>query len=60
MVTVIIIVIAIVVYFLPSLLAFRNNNAHPLIIFLINLFAGFTVAGWLVAFGLAIFGKTRK
>jgi membrane-bound acyltransferase YfiQ involved in biofilm formation len=60
MFTVIIIVIAIGVYFLPSIIAFTNNNAHPVIIFLINLFAGVTVAGWFVAFALAVFGKTKR
>ncbi|MGC8684659.1 superinfection immunity protein [Caldisericum sp.] len=53
------IVIGMVVYFLPSIIAFRNNNAHPVIVFLINLFAGVTVAGWLIALAFAIFGKEK-
>jgi len=36
-------------YFLPSIIAFAKNKRDLLVIFLLNLFLGITVIGWVVA-----------
>jgi len=38
-----------VMYFLPSIIAFARNKRDLLVIFLLNLFLGITVIGWVVA-----------
>ena len=39
---------AILIYFLPTILAARHPNSTP--IFALNLFLGWTVIGWVMAF----------
>jgi len=40
-------VISVLLYFLPALIA--HNKRHAGAIFLVNLFAGWTIVGWFVA-----------
>jgi hypothetical protein len=37
------------IHFLPSIVAALRNSRHTLAIFLINLFLGWTVIGWIIA-----------
>jgi hypothetical protein len=37
------------IHFLPTIVALLRNSRHVLAIFLINLFLGWTVIGWIVA-----------
>lgn len=39
----------IVMYFLPSIIALARNKRDILAIFLLNLFLGWSVIGWIVA-----------
>jgi hypothetical protein len=38
-----------VMYFLPSIVALARNKRDSLAIFLLNLFLGWTIIGWVVA-----------
>ena len=50
----IIIVIGIVFYFLPSLLANGSKKKNTASIFIINLFLGWTILGWVIALAWAV------
>ena len=45
----IVIVLALCVHFLPTIIAFRRNHPNKVAIFLVNLFLGWTVLGWVAA-----------
>ncbi len=42
-------IVVILVYFLPTVIALSRGHLSALAIFLINLFFGWTLIGWLVA-----------
>ena len=44
-----VIVLIITFYFMPTLIAFLRQRKHKLAIFLLNLFLGWTVLGWVVS-----------
>ena len=50
--------IVVVIYFLPSLLALGRGHLSALAIFLLNLFLGWTVIGWLFALIWSCTGNT--
>jgi hypothetical protein len=41
-------------YFLPTLIAARRNPPHVLVIALLNVFLGWTLAGWVAALALSL------
>jgi len=43
------VVLIFAIYFLPSLIAFLRQHKNSLAIFLLNLFLGWTVLGWVVS-----------
>ncbi|HTR67940.1 MAG TPA: superinfection immunity protein [Terriglobales bacterium] len=43
-----------VLYFLPSILALARNKRDTLAIFLLNLFLGWTIIGWVVSLVWAV------
>jgi len=43
------VVLIFVIYFLPTLIAFLRKHKHSLAIFLLHLFLGWTVLGWVVS-----------
>lgn len=47
---VIFVTLAILIYFLPGLIASRRNHRNMMPIFLLNLFLGWTFIGWITAF----------
>ena len=49
--------IAIIVYFIPSFVA--HHKPHSGSVFVINLFAGWTVIGWIIALVWSCCGKDR-
>lgn len=51
---------AAVVYFAPSILAENRGTANLGGVFIVNLFTGWTMIGWVVAFAWAMSGETRK
>lgn len=59
--TVILCVVAFVIYFLPCIIGGIRDKVHGGFgIFLLNLFFGWTLVGWLLAFVWASSGKTRR
>lgn len=44
--------IALAVYFLPIIVAARRSHRQAGMVFVINLFLGWTLVGWVVALGL--------
>jgi Superinfection immunity protein len=46
---IIVMVLALGVHFLPTIIAFRRNHHNKVAIFLVNLFLGWTVLGWVAA-----------
>ncbi len=55
--TIIILIISFAIYFLPSIIAKARKHSHKLAIFFLNLFAGATGVGWVVAFVWAFIDK---
>lgn len=45
--------IAFVVYFLPSLVAYRRQHHQAMVVFVINIFLGWTLLGWVIALAIA-------
>lgn len=52
-------IIALFIYFLPTFIARGRNSTMTLVIFLINLFGGWTVALWVLVLVLALTTKRR-
>lgn len=46
-------------YFLPTIVASLRHTHNSGLIFLINLFAGWTVIGWIAAFIMALVSSPR-
>jgi Superinfection immunity protein len=46
---IIVVVLAFCLHFLPTIIAFRRNHHNRVAIFLVNLFLGWTVLGWVAA-----------
>lgn len=51
--------IGLIIYFLPSLIAKGRQNKQFGVIFVINLFSGWTGFGWIVALALALWNFER-
>lgn len=47
----VIVIIGLAVYFIPTIVAYGNNNSTT--VFLVNLFFGWTLIGWVIALILA-------
>ena len=45
------------VYFLPTIVACSRNHTNALAIFILNLFLGWTLIGWVVALIWAVYNK---
>lgn len=52
-------IIALYIYFLPTFIARGRNSTMTFIIFLINLFGGWTIALWILVLVLALTTKRR-
>jgi RsiW-degrading membrane proteinase PrsW (M82 family) len=52
--------LALYLYVLPSIIAYKNSKDNRFIILLINIFFGGTGLGWLVALALALSGNEKK
>ena len=55
-----IIILGIVIYFLPSFIAHYRKHKEFKLVFLVNLFLGFTGIGYWVALIWAILGDNKK
>lgn len=42
------------IYFLPTAIAFGTNNRKAMAIFIINLFLGWTLLGWVIALSMSV------
>ena len=49
--------VALFIYFIPTIVAFARNHTNALAIFILNLFLGFTLIGWVVALIWAVYNK---
>jgi len=56
----VIIGLIVAVYFLPSLVALGRRNPDITSVFLINLWLGWTVIGWITAIGWALDRKSQS
>ena len=45
--------VAVLIYFMPSIIAFFRNRSNGMAIVLTNLFFGWTVIGWIIALVMA-------
>jgi hypothetical protein len=52
--------IAFLLYFLPSFVASRRGNPNKTAVFVLNLFLGWSLIGWVVALVWACTGEARK
>lgn len=43
------VIIYLVIYFLPTIVAFLNKKVNAVSIMLVNIFLGWTIIGWIVA-----------
>jgi hypothetical protein len=59
-VLVLIAIAALVIYFLPTIIASGRNSTATFLIFLINLFGGWTVALWIFVFIWAFCAKKKS
>ncbi len=48
------------VYFIPTIIAIVRNAKQKLGIILLNIFAGWTLIGWVIALIWSIVGKSQK
>ena len=51
-------VLGLAVYFIPSLIAFRKKHINKVGILLLNIFLGWTLVGWVAALIWSIYKKT--
>ncbi|MCL1972747.1 MAG: superinfection immunity protein [Endomicrobia bacterium] len=59
-VLVVAIFIALIIYFLPTIIASQRNHNSAGLIFFVNLFVGWTVVVWLITLIWASEGKTKE
>lgn len=52
--------VAACVYLLPSVVAASTRHRHTGLIVLLNIFLGWTIAGWLIAFVWALVNPVRR
>jgi hypothetical protein len=53
-------ILALFIYFLPTIIASGRSSTATFLIFLINLFGGWTIALWVFVFIWACLGKKKK
>ena len=53
-------IIGLIIYFIPSMVAFKRNNASRWAIFLVNLFFGWTLLVWIITLIWACEGRTEN
>jgi uncharacterized membrane protein len=58
--SVVILVIAMVVYFLPSIVAYKDKRAAWVGIAILNVLLGWTILGWIAALIWAVTGESEK
>ena len=52
-------IIGIVIYFIPSIIAFRRDAASRWVIFLVNIFLGWTLLIWIITLIWACEGRKK-
>ncbi len=53
------IIIALLIYFLPTVIVYNRNKRYFWLIFLLNLFFGWTIVVWLVCLFMSLTKKDR-
>lgn len=59
-ITILCVVPAIYIYFLPGMLATSRSHRDNMAIFALNLFTGWTILGWLLSLVWALTGNVEK
>lgn len=54
------VLVGLVVYFVPCLVASRRNHNNAMPIFVVNLFLGWTFLGWVVSMAWAMSANVKK
>lgn len=57
MLEIILVLILLLLYFLPTFVACSRHHTNALAIFILNLFLGYTLIGWVVALIWAVYNK---
>jgi hypothetical protein len=58
--TVIVLMLILIVYFLPTLIAYSREQLHRGAVVIFNIFLGWTLIGWLVVFLWAALGRVEE
>jgi hypothetical protein len=53
-------IVALLIYFLPTIIASGRNTTVTFLIFLVNLFGGWTIALWILVFIWSFRAKKRR
>jgi hypothetical protein len=56
----IVVVLLLAVYFAPTAVAAQRSHPHAASIFVINLFLGWTLIGWVVALAMSVSGFQQR
>lgn len=54
------VVIAVIWYFVPAIVAFRFDRQHKIAIAVTNLFTAWTILGWIGTFAWSLFGRSHE
>jgi len=58
--TVIVLLLILIIYFLPTLIAYSREHLHRGAIVIFNIFLGWTLIGWFVVFLWAALGRAEE
>ncbi|MGI6701814.1 MAG: superinfection immunity protein [Christensenellales bacterium] len=53
-------ILAVVIYFIPSYLAFKRKHPHKIALLLLNIFLGWTFLGYLIALVWALYPPNKS
>ena len=57
---VIILALAVAVYFLPSIIALKRDHRNAMVILCLNIFLGWTFLGWIASLVWSLTNDTRR
>ncbi len=59
MITVELILLVLLIYFLPSIIASLRGHPNQMSVIVVNLFLGWTLVGWVVALAMSVSGFNK-
>jgi Superinfection immunity protein len=57
---IVMLLVSLLIYFLPSIVAFARQHVQAAPIFILNLFFGWTIVGWVGCLAWAVSANTRR